>query len=96
MDQESWMNEVKENATFRGEVRQFIRQSPDTMKSAAETAVAAHNDDKEAHPKQRLSFVLSVAALGASIFAPAAYERLKSYLEHPGQANPTTLGQSRK
>lgn len=83
MDQESWMNEVKENATFRGEARAFFNAAPEAMKAAAKDVVAAHNDDKEAHPKQRLSFVLSIAALGASVFAPAAWERLKSYLEHP-------------
>lgn len=82
MDQEAWVNEVKENATFRGEVRQFIRQTPETMKAAAKDAVAAHNDDKEAHPKQRLAFVFSVVALVASFLAPAIWERFKAYLEH--------------
>ncbi len=81
MDQEAWLNEVKENATFRGEVRQFITTAPVAMRSAALEAVAAHNDDKEAHPKQRLAFVFSVIALGASVFAPAAWERVKAYFE---------------
>ncbi len=49
MDQEAWMAEVKENATFRGEVRQFIVSAPASMKSAAAEAIAAHNADKDAH-----------------------------------------------
>lgn len=81
MDQKEWIAEVKENATFRGEVRQFILNAPATMKSAATEAVQTHNDDKEAHPKQRLAFVFSVIALGASFLGPAVWERFKAYME---------------
>jgi hypothetical protein len=83
MDNKSWEDEKEKSAEFRGEVRQFIKQMPETMKALTAEAILTHNEDKEAHPKQRLSFVLSIAALGASIFAPAAWERLKEYLNRP-------------
>ena len=49
MDQEAWLREVKENATFRGEVRSFITNAPQAMRSAATEAVEGHNRDKDAH-----------------------------------------------
>lgn len=74
-------DEIKESSGFRGEVRQFIRQSPESMRAAAAEAVTTHNDDKEAHPKQRLAFVFSIISLAIALMGPAVWDRFKSYME---------------
>ena len=49
MDRDEFINELKENATFRGEMREFMRNVPEATRAAAHEAITAHNEDANAH-----------------------------------------------